>query len=46
MDTNDGLTQGFFQEFHIFPGMETTTPHNAARPAQLEPDQEVQLCEE
>lgn len=24
-DNNDGLTQGFFQEFHIFPGMESTT---------------------
>lgn len=25
VDTNDGLTQGFFQEFHLFPGMESTT---------------------
>ncbi|GAV09315.1 hypothetical protein RvY_18879 [Ramazzottius varieornatus] len=26
VDNNDGMTQGFFQEFRIFPGMETTTP--------------------
>ena len=25
VDNNDGMTQGFFQEFRIFPGMETTT---------------------
>ncbi|OQV23707.1 hypothetical protein BV898_02443 [Hypsibius exemplaris] len=36
LDTNDGLTQGFFQEFHIFPGMETTTSGSNAGKASID----------